>query len=567
MRLLCIVLALTLTALAAGCGVAVEGGHRIYASQPDPGILYQPEFYETATPEEVKKAIGWRSLKNQSYTERKMYKSVGGGGGGVLAFPEWFKAADAVASIFIPYTGVNEGLPVYPLQVAAMYTPYPEVITVMLDAGAEPLPAVLYVVPQKNNEVGKVLLRRAVAANVPEKALLDVLVGALSGFAARGNREMVEFCLGLPGVDVNHRVAFRDSPLVAALTNDHHALATYLMERGAKLPEDSDAQNKLLRQALLSNNSEKFWWLVNSGLDCSQEVRSYGYGLMIAAYTGKVADEAVIRHLADTVPVDGLDGAMAVKAAYDIGNIDAVRRLLARGADGGHHELLHRALVAKNTEEFWKLVNLGLDPARGDYQGLNSLLRNAGRTKDEAIIRYLADRVPVDGRHGARALEAACKMKNADAVKRLLARGAMPEDADGQLEFLWHVLYNNIAEGFWMAVELGADCSQKGSRDQNGLLHAVHQGAANRFSGVDVDEGIILHLADTVPVDGENGFHAVRIACRLGNVDAVRRLLARGAAADRNDGSIWINEKSPHAAELRAMLQEKGFKVRGEIAL
>ena len=82
-----------------------------------------------------------------------------------------------------------------------------------------------------------------------------------------------------------------------------------------------------------------------------------------------------------------------------------------------------------------------------------------------------------------------------------------------------------------MAVELGADCSQKGSRDQNGLLHAVHQGVANRFSGVDVDEAIILHLADTVPVDGKKGFHAVRIACRLGNVDAVRRLLARGAAA------------------------------------
>ena len=195
MRLLCTSIALTLTVFIAGCGVVGDGVNMARSINFSPGDLYQPEFYMTATPEEVKAAIGWGSLKNESHTERSYSKPSGG----------FMSELATVWGIFLPISDVHSK-EIFPLPVAAQYTPYPEVITLMLEAGAEdPMwealrNAVKY---QMNNDVTKILLAHAFAKF--GGVGWSPLEWALRQYVERGDREMEDFCRNLlyPGVDIN----------------------------------------------------------------------------------------------------------------------------------------------------------------------------------------------------------------------------------------------------------------------------------------------------------------------------------------------------------------------------
>lgn len=338
MRLFRIVAVLTLAVLVAGCGLVADGVNWVRTIQLPPGKLYQPDFYKSATPEEVKKVIGGRSLHNELVREKLFTRA-----------PRGFLSEQIanLIDIFWPGSRVSEGPPLSPLQVAAQYTPYPEVITILLDAGAEPSPpvhpphpasplldaarkkfpvgvggldpssAMLAAAVQKNNEVTKALLKRVPVPKKDWPWILEI-------FAQNGNRAMVEYCLGLPGVTVNAD----GRPLLAALKNRHNDLAAYLLKRGVRWPEDAGTRWLWLFFILESRNIEGFWMVVNLGLDGSRVSDS----LMDDAERLGIRDEAVIRHLADTVPVDGYNGVKSVQAACYMDNVDAVRRLLMRGA-------------------------------------------------------------------------------------------------------------------------------------------------------------------------------------------------------------------------------------------
>jgi hypothetical protein len=318
-RILILSLLVLCCSFSAGCGIVVDIVNHARALQFAPGALYDPAFYRTATPEKVKKEIDGCSLADASFVERRYVKKSPN-------WPIFPRALVVFIDFFWPASYVREDPPVYPLQTAAKHTPYPEVITVLLDAGARPETVDLPVggrTPEVGREINKILLSRSQAT---------VRNQVLAAFVRRGDREMVDYCLSLPDVDVNFDASGHYSPLRTALSvygGEQNAMAVYLMERGAIIPKDADGELKLFSTTLLANNIKGFWMLVKLGADCSRPL-SNGDSLM--EYAHRVTDEAVLLHLAERIPVDGKQGANAVYSASERKSVPAVRRLLDRGA-------------------------------------------------------------------------------------------------------------------------------------------------------------------------------------------------------------------------------------------
>ena len=410
--------------LLTGCGLVADGVNLARTIQLPAGDLYSPEFYQTATPEEVKRAIGSRSLENESFTER--YYSSNTQGRGFLA--DLDGKVKTVQSVFIPMSSVDRNAPMYPLQVAVAHTPYPEVITILIDAGADPnkLHVAQYVsLPWSNPEISRILLARS-----SREARCESLIW----LAERGkDMVMMDFCLGLEGAFASCSVR-NGYPLKGALQYGQAAVADYLLERGAALPADPDGRLELLGLALRSEKAEAFWLLIEKGLLCSQ-VRSDGKNtLLTVAADAKSTDETVLLHLAKTIPLDAANAGEVWESACRTGNMRVLETLLKR--NGGlpkdrttTMEMLKTALEKKNGELFWKLVALGADCSQEDSSSGNNSMAVAFRNMrhETKIVEYLARHVAVKGEGGSAALRYAVRIGYAAPVRILLERGAVPD--------------------------------------------------------------------------------------------------------------------------------------------
>lgn len=111
----------------AGCGLVGDAATHVQAVQLPPGKLLSSEFYQTATPAAVEKKIGGKSLADEIY----VYKSVD------RARPVTFVGGlvEGFTFPFVSYNYVKRSA-VDPLMVASFSTPYPEVMLLLLEAGA-----------------------------------------------------------------------------------------------------------------------------------------------------------------------------------------------------------------------------------------------------------------------------------------------------------------------------------------------------------------------------------------------------------------------------------------------
>lgn len=412
-----------------GCGLVADGVNHIRAIQLPPGDMYSPEFYRTATVEEVKKAIGSRSLADESYSERS-YSANTEGRGFLAALDGKIKS---VQSVFIPMSSVDENAPTYPLQIAVGNTPYPEVVTALIDAGADPdkLHVAQYVcLSRANPEISRILLARCSPA---------VRCEALIALAGAGNRAMVDYCLGLEGVTAAC-FAGTEYPLKSALRGKKTSMAAHLLERGAVLPDNADGRLELLAITLRMRNSEAFWLLTGLGLDCSQVGKDGKNGLLPVAVDVAVNDESVLLHLARTVPLGSAGAADAGKtwaAACEAENPKVLDTLLRRN-NGLPKDvqivmaMLKAALKKKNGELFWKLVAKGADCSVEDSPHDYNIMYVASWSMrhDTKIIQYLAEHVSVMGESGSEALRRAVQIGYAGPVRTLLERGAVPADRE-----------------------------------------------------------------------------------------------------------------------------------------
>ncbi|MDL2286576.1 ankyrin repeat domain-containing protein [Desulfococcaceae bacterium OttesenSCG-928-F15] len=407
-----------------GCGVVADGVNHARAVQLDPGKLYSPEFYLKATPEEVKEAIGCRSLAGKSYTVKEYHKDTRG-------FLSGLKKA---VSVVIPASEVRK-YTIYPLKTALENTYHPEVITLLLEAGAE--------LEEDDRKSFFDYGRRIPGNDMVMMQHYSDRAFVQRGFiiyAGRNNREVVDFCLGLAEktAETPEEVSWTEKELLpvleAALKLKHAEMASYLLERGATIPQNPKDQNALFSAALKSGNADGFKLLLKHGADSSAEGRN---NLLANAAAGKIKDESILKLLANSVSMEGENAYEALRALCFVGNARVLNIVLKRiggmPGDGGKQlELLKAALHTKDLAFFKHLVSKGADCGAVNKWGDNDLMYTAylRADKNAELMEYLAARVPVEDSNGRNALRYACKTGNLKAVRILLDRGVEPKARD-----------------------------------------------------------------------------------------------------------------------------------------
>ncbi|MDL2286575.1 ankyrin repeat domain-containing protein, partial [Desulfococcaceae bacterium OttesenSCG-928-F15] len=405
-----------------GCGLVADGVNHARAFQLDPGKLYSSEFYRTATPEEVKEVIGCRSLAGKSYTVKEYYKDTGG-------FLGDLKKA---LSVVLPASEVHKQT-IYPLEIALRSTPYPEVIEILLEAGAEldeEDRSRYFSYGNHRPKNDKVLLLHYREQSFARNGLIL--------YVRHNNREMVDFCLSLAETtsETPQKIIWTEKELLpaleAALGLKNVEMASYLLEQGATVPQNPKDQNALLSTALKNGNVDGFRLLLKHGADCSAEGRN---NLLVNAITAGIKDESMLKLLANSVPMEGENASKALRALCSTGNTRlfdiALKRSGGMPTDPEQQlELLEAALKTKDLVFFKHLVSKGADCGAVDKSGDNDLMYTAyfRADKNAELMEFLAARVPVEGDNGRDALRYACKAGNLKAVRILLDRGIEPKE-------------------------------------------------------------------------------------------------------------------------------------------
>ena len=200
-----------------GCGIAEDTANELsLGMQKQPGKLFSPVFYQRATPEEVKKEIDGKSLANAEHLES--YKT------GMSAFNIDFYP-------FTPRTGVQYRA-VTPLSAAIENTPYPEVIRIVIEAGA--------VLPF-GYDLGAKLL--SFLYSHPTQEAFDLVLPYLPQNRCQALTNIIGSSYGavrllelyfarFPDMDLNCR---KSAPLHMAVDGDQKKLIAWMVHKGAKL--------------------------------------------------------------------------------------------------------------------------------------------------------------------------------------------------------------------------------------------------------------------------------------------------------------------------------------------
>ena len=213
----------------AGCGLIGDAATHVQALQLPPGELCSPNFYQTATPEEVKKKIGGRSLADAHYTYKEVDRErpisfVGGIAEG-LTFP------------FVSYNYVRRST-VTPLMVAAFSTPHPEVMMLLLDAGAgqyverdEPgyIRAAVRIFLRRHSDKKSFSLLLPFWEQDPCKRFISFF-GGVGGTTIAAFDDYLAF---FPNTDLNCRSYGEKTPLEAAMSTYEKEQVRWLLSKGA----------------------------------------------------------------------------------------------------------------------------------------------------------------------------------------------------------------------------------------------------------------------------------------------------------------------------------------------
>lgn len=514
---LLLLLLLFLASASSGCGVVGNSVTKVLARQGEPGILYSGDFYKTARPEDVRQAIGSRSLASESFTRRSFVEGSGHSPGAVFD-------VSPIVDIFWPLGYIHRDEPVYPIGVAVWNTPYPEVITLMFQAGAtmDQVRLSRYLNCWQDNEHNRKILRVLLDNGSTEDRIL-----ALESMVGADNRAMVEFLLPLypdmqAGCLEGNRIIGK---AIGAGRND---MAAYLRERGLYTAPSPREGMILLARALSSGNDAGYNLLVSWGCDYTCVVDGKNRLFAIAVERRKPVEPALLAQLAKVAEGDAKERDEMLSRASFLPDGKPLAIFIERGivppkGDKRWLPLLKKALEENRMDLFQLFISRGADCSVGDVSLL--IAARNGNVQDAKVLNHLAATVSVQGEAGERALLYACEIGRADVLATLLERSPKP-DKEKLATLLAVALRRNNPEIFWLLVRSGADSSTEIVNFD--LLRCAHQSRVT-------DERILNHLAATIPVRGERGYEALRTACWMKRPDLVNKLLARGAKAEKDE--------------------------------
>jgi ankyrin repeat protein len=213
-----------------------------------------------------------------------------------------------------------------------------------------------------------------------------------------------------------------------------------------------------------------------------------------------------------------------LEAAFD-DHVDVARLLLDAGADmyattGGGQTPLAMALQQGSVNVFRLLLERGCELSQGD--DLAWLLTCAAGAGNLEMVRWLLDRgVPVDitDHSGCSALTRAAHAGHMEVMEELLKRGADPNHRDDDTEtvLMWAADHPGNASALRLLLKSGADVNARSNVDGTALSWAV------RYGDIEMVRELLNADADLHPP------YILITAAYTGLTDVVALLVERGA--------------------------------------
>lgn len=301
------------------------------------------------------------------------------------------------------------------------------------------------------------------------------------------------------GVDINSLDKYESrTPLMFAVSSPYANidLVRLLVENAADVNAVDTYQNTVLALAVQSGNLEKIQFLLDAGADINYQ-KPHGYDVLIDAMYGRditknenllaIIDLLIKRGAKVTSVTDY--GESALRRASDTGRFDAVKILLAAGADPQQliwTELMH-AIVFGSLADVEKLITQGDELFEIDYYGRNPWLLSL-QVGDLAKAELLLG-------------EANCQ-----------------EFEYGGKTSLMYAIENNRFQILQWLIDKGCDVESTDEVGTTALMVAVE---------CDHPECVKILLEAGAKANRENNYHE-KVIQQTNNIEIVRMLLAVG---------------------------------------
>ena len=353
-----------------------------------------------------------------------------------------------------------------------------------------------------------------------------------------GFRDLTKHLIAKYPRDVNASVGLNQSPLAAALYNNHLQVAEVLRQHGASLDVIGHRGCTLLHAASSDGKTDVAQWLLNIGANANAEDDKYITPLHLAAGKGHL--ELVQTLLRQSVDVDAPDedNRTPLHEASAGGHVDIVRLLIQHGADAikDLQRLLLLASSSASTETVQFFIQFGADVNVRD-ENHSTPLHRASSVSDNAetvrlLIKHNADIHAQDWGHKTPLHLASSSWLNDETVQLLIEHGADIHAQDQYHRTPLHLALLSPAyeETVQLLIDHGANVHARDQNQSTPLHLALLSPGYDKTVQLLIDHGANVHARD------ENQSTPLHLASSTrDNAKPVQLLIEHGADVHAQD--------------------------------
>ena len=370
------------------------------------------------------------------------------------------------------------------------------------------------------------------------------------------------------GVDVNHCSKKGVTAVHIAAQQGNLDVLKLLKESGANIHAQTEmGSNSIMSASVGTGDCNTVRWLIEQGVDVNHCDKKGFTAVHIAAKQGNLDVLKLLKESGANIHVEDNEGSYSVLlAAIGTGDCNTVRWLIEQGVDVNHCDkngftAVHIAAMQGNLDVVKLLKESGANIHVEDNEGSYSVMLAAIGTGDCNTVRWLIEQ-GVDVNHcdknGFTAVHIAAKQGNLDVLKLLKESGAnihVQNEMDRNSIMSAAIGTGDCNTVRWL-IEQGVDvnhCSKKGVtavhiaaqqgnldvlkllKESGANIHAQTEMGSNSIMSASVGTGdcntvrwLIEQGVDVNHCD-KNGFTAVHIAAKQGNLDVLKLLKESGA--------------------------------------
>ncbi|HKE56347.1 MAG TPA: ankyrin repeat domain-containing protein [Pyrinomonadaceae bacterium] len=369
---------------------------------------------------------------------------------------------------------------------------------------------------------------------------------------------MIELLLS-KGAELNAKAKDGKTPLLYSVVQymseaggviSHPEVVKLLLDRGADIKaSDRAGDNALLISARVWQGPvDIVRLLLAKGIDVNWQNNKGISALMIAAEKTKPDILNLLLEKGVDLNLRDAEGATALDHAVSAGNTDIAKTILARG---GHSKkeyksqgdlitattnfALLRAATTSNFAEVKNLVAAGADINSRDHVGATPVMLTVeygyGRVD---VLTFLVDKgadLNALNINGETALMLAVSSNNSEAATVLLAHKAAIEPRNTQLQTAFHLAVAGLRQKIVAAILATYPTLDVDARDASGRTPLMLAANNEGFVPDDVMQ-LLIDRGAKVNAQDNQGYTALMIAAKVGQMAGVEFLLGKGASVD-----------------------------------